>query len=38
MALLSEGIPEGELAIFNAVLERMQARAREIVAGQEEGQ
>ena len=37
MALLSEGIPEGELAIFNAVLEQMQARAREIVAGQEEG-
>lgn len=37
MALLSEGIPECELEIFNSVLERMQTRAREIIAGQEVG-
>ncbi len=36
MALLSEGISEQELAIFNAVLERMQERAREIIEKQEE--
>ena len=37
MALLSEGIPEDELLIFNAVLERMQARARALIEGQEDG-
>ena len=31
MSLLSEGIPQDELAVFNSVLERMQERAREIV-------
>ena len=31
--LLSEGISADELAVFNSVLERMQARAREIVGG-----
>ena len=36
MKLLSEGIPEKDLAIFDSVLERMQARAREIIALQEE--
>ena len=36
MVLLSEGIPQEELDIFNSVLERMQARAREIIQGQEE--
>lgn len=36
MSLLSEGIAEEELAVFNSVLERMQDRAREIVAAQEE--
>ena len=36
MALLSEGISEEELAVFDAVLERMQARAAEIVAEMEE--
>ena len=35
MALLSEGIPADELAVFNAVLQRMQERAREIVEQQE---
>lgn len=35
-ALLSEGIPEDELNIFNSVLERMERKAREIIAGQEE--
>ena len=35
MELLSEGIPSDELAVFNTVLERMQARAREIVEKQE---
>lgn len=34
--LLSEGIPQAELDIFNSVLERMEARAREIVESQEE--
>lgn len=36
MTLLSEGISEYELEIFNSVLERMQARAREIIEEQEE--
>ena len=36
MALLSEGIPQDELDIFNSVLERMQERAREIIENQEE--
>ena len=36
MALLSDGIPQEELDIFNSVLERMQNRAREIIANQEE--
>ena len=36
MALLSEGIPAEELDVFNSVLERMQARAREIIERQEE--
>ena len=37
MTLLSEGIPQDELDIFDSVLERMQARAREIIENQEEG-
>lgn len=36
MTLLSEGIPQEELKIFDSVLERMQARAREIIESQEE--
>ena len=36
VALLSEGIDEGELEIFNSVLARMQDRAREIISKQEE--
>ena len=36
ITLLSEGIPEEELQIFNSVLERMQNRAREIIEKQEE--
>ena len=36
MTLLSEGIPQDELDIFNSVLERMQERAREILEQQEE--
>ena len=36
MTLLSDGIPQEELAVFDAVLERMQARAREIIKKQEE--
>ena len=36
MALLSEGIPEEELRVFDSVLERMQNRAREIIEKQEE--
>ena len=36
MSLLSEGIPQEELDIFDSVLERMQARAREIIQSQEE--
>ena len=35
-ALLSEGIPQDELETFYSVLERMQARAREIIERQEE--
>lgn len=31
MQLLSDGIPQDELDVFNAVLERMQKRAREII-------
>ena len=36
MELLSEGIPDDELEVFNSVLERMQKRAREIVERQED--
>ena len=36
MELISQGIPQEEMAVFDSVLERMQARAREIIAGQEE--
>ncbi len=36
ITLLSEGIAEEELAVFSSVLERMQERAREIIAKQEE--
>ena len=36
MTLLSEGIPEEELRVFDSVLERMQNRAREIIEKQEE--
>ena len=36
MTLLSEGIPQEELEIFDSVLERMQNRAREIIEKQEE--
>lgn len=36
MTLLSEGIPKDELDVFNSVLERMQARARQIITKQEE--
>ncbi len=36
MALLSDGIPQNELDIFDSVLERMQERAREIIKKQEE--
>ena len=36
MKLLSEGIPQDELDIFDSVLERMQTRAREIIERQEE--
>lgn len=35
MTLLSEGISQDELDIFNSVLERMQERAREIIEVQE---
>ena len=35
-ALLSEGIDQKELEIFNSVLARMQVRAREIIKEQEE--
>lgn len=36
MNLLSEGIPEEELRIFDSVLARMETRAREIMEKQEE--
>ena len=36
MNLLSEGIPQEELAVFDRVLQRMEARAREITERQEE--
>ena len=36
MSLLSEGIPQAELEIFNSVLERMQDKARKIIEKQEE--
>ena len=36
MRLLSEGISEEELAVFDSVLERMQTRAAELVAEMEE--
>ena len=36
MSLISEGIPEEEIEIFNSVLNRMQERAREINQNQEE--
>ena len=36
MELLSEGIPEDELTIFNSVLERMEKKARKIIEEQEE--
>ena len=36
MALLSEGIPEEELEIFDSVLNRMQTKARQIIEKQEE--
>lgn len=36
MALLSEGISEDELSVFNSVLERMQDKAREIIERQED--
>ncbi len=36
MTLLSQGIPQDELDIFNSVLERMQEKAREIIEKQEE--
>lgn len=36
MSLISEGIPEDELTVFNSVLERMQERARIIIESQEE--
>ena len=36
MELLSEGIAEEELTVFNSVLERMQTKARQITEEQEE--
>lgn len=36
MKLLSDGIPQTELEIFNSVLSRMQKRAGEIIESQEE--
>ncbi len=36
MTLLSEGIPQSELDIFDSVLERMQEKARKIIESQEE--
>ena len=37
MNMLSEGISEDELKIFNSVLEHMQEKARKIIEAQEEG-
>lgn len=37
MTLLSEGISEEEMEIFDSVLERMEARARDIIEKQEAG-
>ncbi len=34
--LLSEGIPQSELEVFSSVLQRMEAKAREIIESQEE--
>jgi len=36
MELISEGIPQEELDTFNAVLARMENKAREIIERQEE--
>ena len=36
MDLISDGIPEDQLVIFDSVLERMESRAREIISKQEE--
>ena len=36
MSLLSEGIPQKELEVFNAVLHHMETKAREIMESQEE--
>ncbi len=36
MTLLSEGIPQNELEVFDAVLQRMETKAREIIESQEE--
>ncbi len=36
MSLLSEGIPQEELDIFDSVLRRMESRAREFIEKQEE--
>ena len=36
MTLLSEGIPQEDLEIFDSVLSRMQDRARQIIENQEE--
>ncbi len=36
MTLLSEGIEQEDLDVFNSVLDRMQTRAREIIEKQEE--
>ena len=35
MTLLSEGIPQSELEVFNSVLQRMQEKARDIIEKQE---
>lgn len=35
MTLLSQGISQAELDIFDSVLKRMQDKAREIIEGQE---
>ena len=36
MALLSEGISDDDMSVFNSVLKKMESRAREIVERQEE--